>query len=412
MKSTLASLLLSTAFFAPIHLLSARGGDGIRDKAPLTALIFDVRDGNEEPVKKAYFENELDFFLDIEAPKSTIGKDLVRLREIGRSIYEKDFANAASLLKSLPRFDDEKKYLQGVLLAAQGQYEPAAEQFRQLIDRRQDISRNLSSLAFLGAARVFHEVGDDSQALYHYTQIRQLDPLFFQSVFEKAWAFYLSGDMNGALGATLSFMSPYFENSFYPEAFIVRAAAFYQLCYFDRASETIAGFKKMFEPLRNQISQLLSRSPDTWLFDEKSLKSIDRRILGGLTAERVFRGHLRAYLGLKREVAILSGTDGATARQSLQYVRAQLAEQTKKILIRMEAELRDQLAQADIIQIEILQTGANVLMGQEMKQNIAVKTIDLNSIDFDEMLQFWPFKKEYWLDELGSYYYGLASACL
>lgn len=391
--------------------LAAKGGDGIRSRAPLTALVYDQRDGHEEPLLKAYFEKEIDFFLDVENPRSTIGKDLQKLREIGRLIESKDFVLANTQLKSLPRFNHEKQYLQGVLLASQGQYEAAAEQMRQLIDKRLDISRNLSALAFIGAARIFHEVGDYSQALYHYTQVRQVEPLFFQAIFEKAWSFYMSGDMNGALGATLSFISPYFENSFYPEAFIVRAAAFYQLCRFDRAAQTVTYFKQTFGPIREKLKLLIAQGPEHWLFDQKSLQTIDRRILGGLTSDRVYRGLLRAYLGLEQEARILSGTEGATARQSFQFVKTRLVDQAGRILQQMENQLRDYLAQADIIQIEILQTDANVLMGQELKQNVPVKTIELASVDFDEMLQFWPFKKEYWLDELGSYYYGLMSAC-
>lgn len=391
--------------------LIAKGGDSIRARAPMTALVFDARDGVEGPLKKAYFDDEIDFFLDLEAPRHPITRDLSALRNAGRLVESGDFANVEPMLRSVSRFENEKTYIRGTLYGAQGRYEASAEEFRQLIDKRQDISKRLGTLAFLGAARIFHEVGDYDQAIYHYTQVRQIDPLFFQAIFEKSWSFYQSGDMNGALGSTLSFISPYFENTFYPEAFIVRAAAFYQLCYFDRATSTVEFFKTYFEPVRSQISQLLSRGVETWLFSEGALKNINPRIVGGLVADPDFRSNLRAYLSLREEVNRLKGYEVSTAKQAFQFVKSRLANHAKRTLTKMEGQLRDYLAQADIIQIEILQTGANVLMGQDMKQNVPVKTIDLASVDFDEMIQFWPFKKEFWLDELGSYYYGLKAAC-
>ncbi len=406
--SIVSILLLSLAALSP---LTAKGGDAIRHLAPITALLFDAREGNEAPLLKSYFDQEIDYFLDIESPRSNVARELYALREAGRSIEVGNFTDAESRIRSLSRFNDHKTYLRGALLAAQGRYESSLEEFRKLIDRRQHLSRNLMSLAFMGAARIFHEVADYSQAIYHYNQVRPIDPQFFQAVFEKSWSLYLNGDMNGSIGATVSFMSPYFDKSFYPEAMIVRAASFYQLCIFDRASDTVESFKRSAEPLRAEMAQLLNQPAESWAFDEKRLSQINGQIMGGLMADREFRANTRAYLLLRHEVTRLQGTYRTTAQRILDFVRSQMITEARSTLKRMESQLRDQLAQADIIQLEILQTGANVLLGEDFKQSVPVKILDLASVDFDEMVQFWPFKKEFWLDELGSHYSGLKSHC-
>lgn len=391
--------------------LLAKGGDSIRSTAPMTALIYDARDGNEEALNHAYFDQEIDYFLDIESPRSSAARDLYVLREAGKAIHQGDYARAESNIRALGKFEDEKIYLNGALEAGRGHYPQAAEYFRQLIDKRTDLSSNLKALSFMGAARVFHEVGDFKQALYHYTQVRQMDSNFFESVFEKAWSFYMMGDMNGALGVTLSFLSPYFDSAFYPEAFLVRAAAFFQLCYFDRASLTVEKFKRDYEPLRYQVSQLNTRGMASWLFDENSLKKLNPKILGSLVADRMFRSTLRAYLGLKGESSRLHGSESQMANSALNFVKQKLMQEAKRILDHDDKVLRDVLAQMDIIQIEILQSGANLLLGRPPEQKTPVKTIDLASVDFDELVQFWPFKGEFWIDELGSHYYGLKSNC-
>ncbi|MDB5038563.1 MAG: hypothetical protein JWQ35_2091 [Bacteriovoracaceae bacterium] len=389
----------------------ARGGDSIRDRAPVTALIYDARDGNEGPLLNAYLENEMDFFLDIEPARTNVVRELYLLREAGRQIHRGDLANAENSIRSLKRFEDQKTYLMGTLEAARAHYPQSLEYFRQLIDKRTSISKNLTSLAFMGAARVFHEVGDFKQALYHYTQVRQLDPLFFESVFEKSWSFYMQGDMNGALGSTLSFLSPYFDDAFFPEAFIVRAASFFQLCYFERASLAVEKLKRDYEPLRTQIQQLTTRGVASWLLDQRMLKSINPKLLGSMVSDRDFRSTLRVYLQLKDEVSRLRGSDAQLSNWTLNFVKQKLIQRATEVLARDDKTLRDVLAQADIIQIEILQSGANLLLGQAPEHSIPVKTIDLASVDFDELVQFWPFKGEYWIDELGSYYYGLKSNC-
>lgn len=377
----------------------------------MTALLLDARDGNELALKRAYLEDEIDYFLDMEAPRSEITRDLFNLREAGRLVHQGDYAGAEARLKNVKGLEDEKNYIYGAIDAAQGRYPQAAERFRLLIDKRTELSKNLASLSIMGAARIFHEVKDYAQAVYHYNQIRPLDPQVFEAIFEKAWSLYLMGDMNGALGATLSFSSPFAEHAFYPEAYIVRAAAFFQLCYFERASKTIERLKRDYEPLRHQIDQLLARGAESWSFDQRTLKSINPRLLGSLLADRDFRSTLRAYEALKNEVSKLRGADAQLSNRALTFVKQRLAEETRQVFARDQKILRDILAQADLIQIDILQSGANLLLGQAPEHTIPVKTTDIGSVDFDELVQFWSFKGEHWLDELGSYYYGLQAQC-
>lgn len=408
MKRTKTSLLI---FFLLTTALHAASGDRIRDVAPVTALLLDARDGNERPLLNAYFDNEIDYFLDVQGNASPIIHDLNDLRAIGLLIETGNFAEADQRLRSLQRFDKERQYLRAVMDASQGRQEQALEGFRRLIDDRSHLSKNLRSLAFMGAARVFHEIGDYKQALYHYTRIGQLDPEFFQAVFEKSWSFYSDGDMNGALGTTLTFLSPYFESAFFPEAFVVRAAAFYQLCYFDRANQTIDNLKRGYEPVRIHIQELLSRDPQSWLFDDRVLRSLNKKILGFMIADQRFRSAMRAYLELKEEAKRVPAGDRNLNAQAMAQVRSRLISDTPRVLQKALKILKDVLSQADLIQIEILQSGANQIMGVAPQKTVDVKIIDLGAVDFDPLVQFWPFKSEFWVDELGSYYYGLKSNC-
>lgn len=405
------AMLASLSFFFVHQELHAQTADRIRSEAPVTALIFDLAEGRLRPLEEAYFDQEIDFFLDYQGAQKSVASSLYYLREAGRALDRSDAAAARQFISQIEGYRDEVQYLEAVRSAVEGRYEQALVQFRSLIDRRQSISRRLVSRALLGAARVAHEVADYRQAVFYYSRLNQLDPLFFQSVFEKSWSLYLDGDMNGALGAGLTFMTPYAENLLYPESYIVRSASYYQLCLYEQANRVIEDMKKIFLPLRGQVRELRARAPESWLFDESVLRSMSPRLLGRLMQDTAFRRLQRAHQALMGEGIKLDGELRAKSEEALRFVRARLRQESLRALRQIEAELEAALEKADSIQIEILQLGVNVLTGAPIETREDIRIIKLGDMDFSELVQFWPFKKEFWFDELGSYYYGLQSSC-
>lgn len=391
--------------------MKAQSASSIRGKAPVSALVWDLREGNRKALERAFFDEEIDYFLDLpEAPQSVVG-ELYQVREIARQIDRGSLAAARRNLSSISSYPDQRAYFQAVIQAASGQHRESLEGFRRLIDRRQELSERLSNLAYMGAARVFHEIGDFKQAVFHYNQIDQLASEFFQSIFEKSWSFYLDGDMNGALGGTLAFETPYGEERFYPEAFIVRAASFFQLCYFERANRSIENMKRQYVPLQSQVEELLSRDIESWLFDDGLLSSVEPQILSRMVRNQNFRSAMRAYFALEEEVKKLDGPIRDEVRQVQQRLARRLVSQAGRVLRKIDRELSKALEQADVIQLEILQSGVNVLLGSPVDGVMETRVLDLGSVVFDEKVQFWPFAGEFWLDEVGSYYYGLRSTC-
>ncbi|MGA0164214.1 MAG: tetratricopeptide repeat protein [Bdellovibrionota bacterium] len=402
------SLCVVLALFSRAHASTA---DQIRSKAPMTALVYDLREGNIASLENAFLENEIDFFLDYEGVANSSLSSLYYLRAAAKKIRDRDYGAASNLLKSVRSHANQKAYLEAVILAMTGKLQPAMQAFQTLLKNTQNMSPRLRNLTLMGAARVAHELGNYSQAIFYYSKVSQLDPLFFQAVYEKAWSFYMDGDMNGALGATLAFMTPYSNSMFFPEGPIIRAAAFYHLCMYERANEVIENMKSSYLPLQAQIQELRRRAPQTWLFDERVLETADKRILSFMIADPTFRSLQRAYLSLIDETKTLSGAQLSVANEALAFVRRSLVAEANRVLNLANTEIQEALKQADMIQIEILQLGVNVLVGAPIEMRDDLSIIDLGNVDFSELVQFWPFQGEFWFDELGSYYYGLKSQC-
>ena len=130
-----------------------------------------------------------------------------------------------------------------------------------------------------------------------------------------------------------------------------------------------------------------------------------------MIADPGFRSLQRAYLGLLEETKTLSGVQLSVANEALAAVRRAMVSEANRVINRADNEIQEALKQADMIQIEILQLGVNVLVGAPIEMRDDLSTINLGNVDFSELVQFWPFQGEFWFDELGSYYYGLKSQC-
>jgi len=95
-------------------------------------------------------------------------------------------------------------------------------------------------------------------------------------------------------------------------------------------------------------------------------------------------------------------------RQVLNFTKNKLITETRRTLEKAERVLRDVFSPSRSHPNWDFAVGGQLALRQEPEKRVEVKILDLGSVDFDEMVQFWPLK-EFWLDELGSFYYGLKS---
>ena len=67
------------------------------------------------------------------------------------------------------------------------------------------------------------------------------------------WAYFMAGDYPHALGNIHTIESPYFPNSFYPEADILRAVISFTICQYEDATTIVARMKKKYEPIKKEL---------------------------------------------------------------------------------------------------------------------------------------------------------------
>jgi tetratricopeptide (TPR) repeat protein len=275
-----------------------------------------------------------------------------------------------------------------------------------------------------------------SAAVKYWNKIDVASEYWLDGLFEESWAYFMAGDYPRALGNIHTIQSPYFPNSFYPEADILKAVIFFSNCQYDDATTIVARFKLKYEPIKKELEQVLSRykgenqeapffrflrdvrdgktelSPAVRPIVENALS--DRQLLRNIEYVRVLEDEERTFqkapapfrssplggdvkdaLELAKELAIRNA--GNLARERYQRTLDELNEHLRdsaKILIDITAAQRNKLEQT-------------IQAGQVSKEESKIYGV----VKPDEEHVLWPFDGEFWRDELGFYRQVVISNC-
>jgi tetratricopeptide (TPR) repeat protein len=329
----------------------------------------------------------------------------------------------------------------GVIANLRGRHSRAIDKFRKV---RNIISKNSSKIflweqATLNLARVYYEVRRFDEAISFYAQIERNSDLWLDALWEGAWAHFRSERHNSTLGVIHTLHSPFFENRFYPESYILQSITFLRLCRYGEGKKSIVRFlkkyRKVISSARSLVSKYRGRSKAGDFFQiiyqyrrgelkrfKEARSILDRvsrsdaykeasdtiRLATAEQRELNFRGRgfrssgllsdLKSFLKLKKKAAAADA--GARlyrlAKEQYEYLR-DLESQSGLV----ESEL-------SLEKINSLRRKINIDAAPSKKQFVG----GLTRLDLDQTLEYWPFiPNEYWEDELGWYIYNINSRC-
>lgn len=307
----------------------------------------------------------------------------------------------------------------------------------------------MRDLAFLSMARTYYSASvrlDDantptidgsklSAAVKYWNKVDQGSEYWLDALFEESWAYFMAGDYAHALGNIHTIESPYFPNSHYPEAEILKAVIYFSNCQYEDAETIVAKFQTKYQPMYDDLNKVLNRfkgdEQDEPFY--KFLKQVrdgkadlpprikivvenalgDRQLLRHLQYVQVLDdeqkrfskapasfqgsplgGDVKDAMSLAREIAVRNA--GQLARERYQRNLDELNEHLRdsaKILIDITSAKRNQLDAA---------IAGSQVTAQESARNI---------VKPDEEHVIWPFDGEYWRDELGFYRQTITSKC-
>ncbi|MFO0581617.1 MAG: adventurous gliding motility protein GltC [Anaeromyxobacter sp.] len=329
------------------------------------------------------------------------------------------------------------RFLTGLVLYAQGSADGAIESFKEVVrlqnpKRNRRVDLDVREMAFLQLARVHYESRQNRYAIFYYGRMPWGGPRWLEGLWEASYAHYRVGDYEKTLGNLLTLQSPYFEDEYYPESFILEAIVYYENCRYPEARQVLEAFTRRYEPLYDALAGMTSREGAPADFFEGVARGgrptaapMDRRI-ARLADTDLNLARLRETIGeidLEASSALSARSkafrESALAKDIEDRLRAERARLADEAGLRARGKLeyeRDQLrtllAQGLRIQIEVSRKERDALEGALIagSQVEVIKNLKYSTATSDEHL-YWPYEGEFWRDELGTYTYTFTKGC-
>ncbi|MBI4701502.1 MAG: hypothetical protein HY744_10140 [Deltaproteobacteria bacterium] len=333
---------------------------------------------------------------------------------------------------------------------------PAVRAFQRIIDaidegvegvEDEDRMRDLANLSM---ARTFYSASisldennsptiDErklSAAVKYWNLVDVGSEYWLDALFEQSWAYFMAGDYPHALGNIHTIMSPYFPNAFYPEAEILRAVIAFTVCRYDDATTMVARYNKKYEPIKKELEGIMNRlageGGEDKFFEfvqkvrkgEADLSPQVRSIVEGALSDRMLLRHIEYVRVLDEELkrfqtapkSFQDSPVGADVQDDVDLARSVAVRSGGKLararFQRNLDELNEHMRNAQKIIVDITnaqrkQLDEEIVSGQFTKEEM----LEFGRVTPDEEHVLWPFRGEYWRDELGFYRQVVTSTC-
>jgi len=376
-------------------------------------------------------------------------RDMLRFRIGEYYMRKKNYKAASDNFAAVPQsstYFAKAKYLQGVTLALQNNLDGALRAYSELVAFRQtagptDMDR---VVGLMGMARIYYQQKKWDMAIDLYRQIPRDTDYWHDSLFEQSWAFMRSARFRSVLSNLHSLHSPYYEDFYLPESILLRGIVYLYICQYDEMEKTLGLFQRIYQPVEMSLDNFLKSNsmPESYFNEmERVIKNFDtlkgdkdaRRgyplqflITRDIMREGDFK-HNYTYLGrLRAEQDLIN-------RQSTIWKKASVGVYASKLIkgridttikltgnvvrthmVAMRNELADLFEQYSFARYEMLNGKKEALKKKIQGKGILSKQIDEDTNrDFyiQNGFEYYPFKGEYWLDEIGNYHYLGTQGC-
>ena len=306
-------------------------------------------------------------------------------------------------------------------------YAEAIKYFRTIeesVDATQvEDDRKLRRLALLGQARAYFSQGEFAKSVEYYEKVPRFSDDWYDAMFESGWAYFQNAQFGRALGMVHSIQSPYFDDRYRAESFVLKATTYFQMCHFDRVRVALESFFNIYESMSEQLKPWLEG-------DQTDAEMVDLVVNGAPNFPSEIRLQISGNRRFQKFLAQVREVDAETERAQAELPSGGFKSQMLALLevqrefrvaltgklvrrqLRREAvALDDFLGQARIIQLETTTAERKMLAaGKDITKGPRAR--GPRPIIPDATYQYWAFLGEYWIDELGYYEHSIKDECV
>jgi TolA-binding protein len=362
-------------------------------------------------------------------------------------LYEQEkLSEAKKYFGQVPEKSDlytRSKYMEGIIYNKQNRLKSAVRSFNavartkaeaQTQQELEELDR-LRDLSILNMARIYYSIERFDEANKLYAQLPRDSRYWPQAQFESAWANFLTADLNLTLGQILTVESPfYYEDEFIPEATVLKALTYFNLCNFADVDRTLLQFDRTYRPVHMELKDALNqykgeenRKMSDQVFDRywggKGESAMPKSMFNRMLRNSELAGYINKLDTMDAEedaIAAMKSAWKTSVGEQLVKLLASEREQLKrragletlKEMSKLATYLGDLLGQAEIIRFEVVDAKRADYVYK--MQNVDLKDSSRGQeLDFATSAKFiyWPFNGEFWQDELGAYQYAEQARC-
>lgn len=342
-------------------------------------------------------------------------------------------------------FFPQAKYLEGMAYTESNNLQSAIAAFDDLVAARDSFGITDASRVggLMGKARALYQKKEWDAAINTYREVPRDTPFWHDTLFESSWAMLRSGRFRSALSNFQSLHSAFYEDFYIPESLLLRSIVYLYICKYDEMEKVLNLFNRIYRPVFQEIEKSVNGPTDgNGLLNEVIRVMRDYKLKGEdinraaykvpfLVVRKIVRegDFQNSYKYIKKLIEERKRIDrmpaewrtsaiGRYAKKvvntRLQKARKRADQQIKAHLEAIREDLFDLFEQEGFIRYEMI-NGRK----ESLKKRIAGKDVPEQQIDQENArdyyvqngYEYWPFRGEYWLDELGNYHYVGTQSC-
>lgn len=358
--------------------------------------------------------------------------------------YEQAARSFSKVDRQDPRYA-RAKYMEGMCFAEMKKPSEATTIFDELASSRSGkrVTDRIRVAALMGKARSLYQKKAWAEAIDAYREVPRDTMSWHDTLFESSWAMLRSGKFRSALSNFQSLHSAYYEDFYIPESLLLRAIVYLYICKYEEMDKVLNLFNRVYKPVYRDVEKALAEleSP-AQMFNEVNRTINDYRSKGDqvntknyripllvvrrISQESDFQNTYEYIKKLMEETKRLKAMPpefrgSALGRYSAKVLATRInkakiraGKQIRAHLIAIREDLFDLFEQEGFIRYEMINGKKEAL-----KKRIAGKELPGQQIDEDNArdyyiqngYEYWPFRGEFWLDELGNYHYVGTQSC-
>jgi tetratricopeptide (TPR) repeat protein len=340
----------------------------------------------------------------------------------------------------------KSKYFEGVIFNQQGRLKSAVKAFRDVIRDAEGVNlRNerelqdvadLTDMSLLNVARIYYGIQRFDESSKYYQMIPRSSKYWSESLFEHGWSSFMQSDLNLSLGLLLTTQSPFYgDEEFMPEAKLLRALTFFNLCEYDQVSAQLLQFESalvpMFEELKDFTAQYRGRDKremhdqafDTYFSDNEKQSSLPPSVFGRFLRNKDLASLVRHLDIMSAERAAIDDQKSLWRDSIGVHLKKKIAKDARRYktragrlmlqeMDRTRSHIANLLSQSEIIRFEVV-SAQRADYAYKMSNPDQLNSFGGLELDFATSVDFiyWPFNGEFWQDELGYYRYTEQGSC-